>query len=204
MRASSAFTAALLACVASAGMSVPAKAQDPFIGQLSLFGSNFCPRGYASASGQILAISQNTALFSLFGTTYGGNGTTTFALPDLRGRRAVGQGQGPGLPFYSLGQIAGTETHTLTVPELGAHSHAGTVRAFPTYGDAPRPVRNYIARSADGSNNYTSSTTPPSTLMGADALRVANTGGSQPHENRPPYLAMNWCVALEGIFPSRN
>ena len=165
---------------------------EPFLGEIRAFGFNFAPRGWAMCSGQILPIAQNTALFSLLGTTYGGNGQTTFALPDLRGRAPVHQGQGPGLSNKSLGEQAGQETHTLIVTEMPAHTHSQP--ASNAEQDTNRPVNAVPARggvyagSGDG------------TFMDANTL----AGGSQPHNNMQPYLALNYCIALEGIFPSRN
>jgi microcystin-dependent protein len=167
---------------------------EPFLGQIILVPYNFAPRGWAFCSGQILPIAQNTALFSLLGTTYGGNGQTTFALPDLRGRVPLSAGQGPGLSNYDLGQSAGTENVTLTVNQLPAHTHPlGASLSDPT---TQKPQNTYLANG----NAYTAAA--PDTSMGP--LAVQNTGGSQPHEILQPYLTLNYCIALEGIFPSRN
>jgi microcystin-dependent protein len=169
---------------------------EPFLGMLAIYGFNFAPRGWAMCNGQILSIAQNTALFSLLGTTYGGNGQTTFALPDLRGRVPNHQGQGPGLSSYSLGQEGGTETVTLTVNELAQHTHTYTPHASsaPT---TKNPSGNYIA--ATGSPIFG---TTNDVGMHADTTDIA--GGSQPHPILQPYLTLNFCIALEGIFPSRN
>jgi microcystin-dependent protein len=167
---------------------------SPFIAEITLFGGNFAPRGYALCAGQVLAISQNTALFSILGTTYGGNGQTTFALPDLRGRVPVGQGQGPGLSNVDLGQQAGAETVTLTSGQMPAHTH--TAAATQAGATSTRPANN--VPSGGGAYNPTSD---GSTLA---AGFIATTGGSQPHENHQPYLGLNYIIALEGIFPSRN
>ena len=169
---------------------------EPFLGQISIFGFNFAPRGWAMCNGQILPIAQNTALFSLLGTTYGGNGQTTFALPDLRSRVPVHEGQGPGLSSYDLGQAGGTETVTLTVNELAAHSHPYTVDGASTP-TSKSPSGNYSA--AFGTTAYGST---GDLEMGPD--QTGNTGNSQPHNNIQPYLTLNFCIALEGIFPSRN
>lgn len=158
----------------------------PFIGQITLFAGNFAPRGWAFCQGQLLSIAQNTALFSILGTTYGGDGQTTFALPDLRGRVPLQQGQGPGLQSYVLGQKAGTETVTLTVNEMPAHNHSITVTAVPPGGTIP---------AVDGQLT-------PTPLNAFEASGM--TGGSQPHNNLQPYLALNYIIALQGIFPSRN
>jgi microcystin-dependent protein len=158
-----------------------------------MFGFNFAPRGNAFCNGQIMSISQNTALFSLLGTTYGGNGTTTFALPDLRSRVPLHFGQGPGLSSYSQGQLAGEENHTLITTEMPVHTH--TARA--SSGDATdaSPVGNVLA----AGGTYTAAANQN---MAAGA--ITSVGGSQPHNNLQPYLALNFCIALNGIFPSRN
>ncbi len=169
----------------------------PFIAQITMFGGNFAPRGWAFCDGQILSISQNTALFSLLGTTYGGNGQTTFALPDLRGRTPIGPRQGAGLSNYNLGQKGGTETVTLNQTELPAHTHQVTARASTNEATDTEPTNNFLATG----NQYTSSS---NTDLNANAVQAANTGGNQPHENRQPFLAINYIIALQGIFPSRN
>ncbi|MFL6241305.1 MAG: phage tail protein [Actinomycetes bacterium] len=169
---------------------------EPFLGEIRLFPYNFAPRGWALCAGQILSISQNTALFSLLGTTYGGNGQTTFALPDLRGRHAVSSGQGPGLSFYNLGEESGVESVTLTQQQMPQHNHLVSVNNQGS--STGRPNGNYPGQT---SGNIYAPSSDGSTLA---APAVNNTGGSQPHENRPPYLVLNYCIALEGIYPSRN
>lgn len=171
-----------------------AQATDPFLGQLMLVPYNFAPRGWAFCNGQILAIVQHTALFSLLGTTYGGNGQTTFALPDLRGRVPMGAGQGPGLSDYSLGQQGGAETHTLTVNEMPLHSHL--VNADTSVGSSDKPGNKLPARNAAGVPQYG---TTANTQMAASMLTPS--GGSQPHSIMQPYLVMNWIIALQGVFP---
>jgi microcystin-dependent protein len=169
---------------------------EPFLGEIRLFPYNFAPRGWAFCAGQILAISQNTALFSLLGTTYGGNGQTTFQLPDLRGRVPNSAGQGPGLSSYTLGEQGGAENITLIAQQMPAHNHAvavnnsGSATGRPSGGYPGQTSGNAYAPNSDGS------TFAPQA--------VSNAGGSQPHENRPPYLTLNYCIALEGIYPSRN
>jgi len=164
---------------------------DPFLGEIMLVPYNFAPRGYAFCQGQILPISQNTALFSLLGTTYGGNGQTTFALPDLRGRVPVSSGQGPGLANIDVGQVGGEPSHTLTVGELAPHTHP--VGATNSAGTSTRP-----AGKADATGGAYSDT--------SDATKKSDppVGGGLPHNNMPPYLGLNYCIALQGIFPSRN
>jgi microcystin-dependent protein len=164
---------------------------EPFLGELRLFPYNFAPRGWAFCQGQILAIAQNTALFSLLGTTFGGNGQTTFALPDLRGRVAVSSGQGPGLSPYDLGQSGGTESVTLTSNEMPQHAH--TIGGTNSASTGSRPGGKVNA--AGGAYSDTSD---------APMQPTGGTGGSQPHGNVQPYLTLNYCIALEGIFPSRN
>lgn len=170
----------------------------PFLGMIAMFGFNFAPRGWAFCNGQILPIAQNTALFSLLGTTYGGNGQTTFALPDLRGRVPVGQFQGPGLSDYSLGQVAGSETVTLISTQIPAHTH--TLNGITEAGTSATPTGNLPANTGALDKEYGT----PGTLTAMGAQAIGNTGGSQPHSNIQPYLAINYCIALQGIFPSRN
>ncbi|HWH12474.1 MAG TPA: tail fiber protein [Solirubrobacteraceae bacterium] len=166
----------------------------PFLGQISTFAFNFAPRGWAMANGQVLPINQNQALFSLLGTTYGGNGTTNFALPNLQGRVPVGS-QG-GTP--TEGQTGGEESHTLTLAETPAHTHvvAGAAAATTT-----APAKVFLGAPTTG-GPYVA---PP--VAGAVALAassLASAGGGQPHDNHQPYLTINACIALQGIFPSRN
>lgn len=191
----------LLACALALGLvllaPLPARAQEPFIGQLMLTGATFCPRGWANAEGQLLSIAQNTALFSLLGTTYGGDGQTTFALPDLRGRAPIHQGQGPGLTNRTLGEQGGAETVTLLPSEMPAHAHS--LLGSSAAADAASPTGAALA-TKQRTTLYRAGATPDTALHGAS---IAVAGGSQPHENMSPYLVMQWCIALEGIFPSR-
>lgn len=168
----------------------------PFIGQITMFGGNFAPLNYAFCNGQILPISQNDALFALIGTTYGGDGQTTFALPDLRGRRPVHQGTLPGGGSYTIGQASGTETVTLTTQQLPAHSH--TLNANSGDGSQSSPNGNFWGAAPD--NRY--STTAPGAPMSLGC--VGTNGSNQPHENLSPYLCVSFIIALFGIFPSRN
>lgn len=175
-------------------------ALDPFIGEISIFAGNFPPRGWAFCQGQILSISQNTALFSLLGTTYGGNGTTTFALPDLRGRVMVGPGQGPGLQSYFQGQVGGQESVALNITQMPMHNHNTTVGVNSSAGNSAAPNGRYLAASDQRNDQYTD--------QGANGnlsgVNVGVAGGSQPHENMQPYLCVNFIIALQGNFPSRN
>lgn len=178
----------------------------PRIAQVSMFGFNFPPVGWASCSGQLLAISQNEALFALIGTIYGGNGQTTFALPNLQGRMPLSQGQGPGLGNYVLGQAAGSEKVTLNASQLPSHTHVLTQTVnHPCQsgaGNTNIPTGKFFAADASGENHATTS----NAAMGAMAFSttVGPTGGNQSHDNRSPSLCVNFCIAVEGIFPSRN
>lgn len=178
---------------------------DQFLGEIRLLPFNFAPRDWALCQGQLLPIAQNTALFSLLGTQYGGNGVTTFALPDLRGRAAVGMGQGPGLSNYPVGTQAGTENVTLISTEIPAHTH--------TISNASVPVNAGAATATSPASNFFAKVSPeaygPGTANGPMAANLLNgptagAGGSQPHENRQPFLVLNYCIALQGEFPQRQ
>ena len=171
---------------------------EPFLGSIVLFCGNFAPRGWALCDGQMLSIAQNTALFSILGTTFGGNGVTTFALPDLRGRVPLHPGSGPGLSTYNLGEATGSESVTLLANQMPAHSHAVAAPCSDGAPSSPSPVGAVLANQ-DQTAFYAAS--------GTAAMAVATStpaGGSQPHENRQPSLAINFIIALEGIFPSRS
>lgn len=176
---------------------------EPFLGMIIIVPYNFSPRGWAFCNGQILPIAQNTALFSLLGTTFGGNGQTTFALPDLRGRVPNSAGQGPGLSSYDLGQVGGTESTTLTINNLAGHNHlVNVVNAAPT---SAKPSANLLANLAIDpapTNAAVYSNAAATAQLGPSA--ISNTGGNQPFSILGPYLTLNFCIALEGIFPSRN
>jgi microcystin-dependent protein len=188
---------ALVAVGLLVGLAPQSHAQEPFLGEIKLVPYNFAPRGWAFCDGQILSIAQNTALFSLIGTTYGGNGQTTFALPDLRGRVAIEVGQGPGLSNYDLGQVGGEESHTLTQGEMPAHTHVAAADA--SNGSADTPTGLLPARNPAGIPAYGGTAN-----AALSALAIAPAGGSQPHNNLQPYLGLHYIIALEGIFPSRN
>jgi len=175
---------------------------EPYLGMIIIVPYNFAPRGWAFCSGQILPIAQNTALFSLIGTTFGGNGQTTFALPDLRGRVSNSSGQGPGLSSYDLGQVGGSENTTLTINQMPAHQHANPKQAASgAAGDAANPDGAFPAKL----DNMYASTADASLLGQTPATSLTGiTGGSQPFSILQPYLTLNYCIALEGIFPSRN
>ena len=174
---------------------------EPMIGSMCVFAGNFAPRGWAIAEGQILAISQNEALFSILGTTYGGDGRTTFALPDTRGRAVIGVGHGPGLTDYLLGSKGGAETVTLNETQIPPITPTATAHAQSGAGNNTEPVgRTWAMLSRQ--NIY--SDAPPNVAMQAGTVSVSSFGGGQAHENRPPYIAINWIIALQGIYPSRN
>jgi microcystin-dependent protein len=186
---------------------------DPYISEIALFPFNFAPKGWARCDGQLLPINQNQALFSLLGTTYGGNGQTNFALPDLRGRVPLGFGPSPGAA-YVLGQNSGAEAVTLGVPTLPQHVHpidasalTGTVRCGNTAANQRSPVGGVPAIETAGVT-ATYSSMAPDANMRAGTLSVATTsattGGGQAHSNMQPYLVLNYCIALQGVFPSRN
>ncbi|MBN1985434.1 MAG: phage tail protein [Prolixibacteraceae bacterium] len=178
---------------------------EPFLGEIKIFGGNFAPRGWALCDGQLLAINTNQALFSLLGTTYGGDGRTTFALPDLRGRAAIHPGNGPGLSSYRLGQKGGTEQVTLIVPEMPSHTHAatGTLQAKNGQPDESNPGGQVPATLTGGAEGYAET---PNTQMKSGNVDVTVTiaGGSQPHTNIQPFQCVNFIIALVGIYPSRS
>jgi microcystin-dependent protein len=169
---------------------------EPYIGEIMLVSWNFPPKGWAFCSGQLLPINQNQALFSILGTTYGGNGQTTFALPDLRGRVPIHFGQGPGLSPRSLGERAGEINHTLSSVEVPAHGHG--IQASSATATAALPTGMFPARNAALVPQYALA---PADLGMAPAA-VGNTGGSQPHPNQQPYLVINFAIALVGLYPS--
>ena len=173
---------------------------DPFVAEIRLFPFNFAPRGWAFCDGQLLPISQNTALFSLLGTFYGGNGTSNFALPDLQGCVPVHPGQGPGLSDRFLGESGGSSTVTLLESEIPAHRHALAASAAAAV--ARSPSGELFANESGGVNSYADLTGAPSALLAAAACGSA--GGGQPHNNLAPYLVLNFCIALQGIYPPRS
>ncbi|MFT6245184.1 MAG: microcystin-dependent protein [Salibacteraceae bacterium] len=184
----------------------------PFIGQIQPWGFDFAPRGWALCDGQLMSIAQNTALFSLLGTIYGGDGRTTFALPDLRGRTALHMGTGPGLTTRPIGQRSGVEHNTLQTTQMPAHNHIGTGKLkVNTSASSADPVGNYPAglsgRDSGGQPvSLSGYNTTASANGAADGVEVttSNTGGGQSVNNMQPYLVVNWCIALVGIFPSRS
>jgi len=168
---------------------------DPFIGEIIMFGGNYAPRGWALCDGQHLSTSEHSALFSILGATYGGDGRTTFGLPDMRGRVPLHAGHGPGLSAYNLGQSHGEEHVTLNVIQIPAHSHQP--RASDVQADKQLPGGSVMA---DDGNEVPIYSNSPNTKM----METTKTGGGQPHNNIQPYQAVNFIIALEGMYPSRN
>ena len=171
---------------------------DPLLASLLLFAGNFAPRGWAFCQGQLVAINQNQALFSLLGTTYGGDGRTTFALPDLRGRVPIGMGQGPGLSLINLGEVGGVENINLTVNQMPQHSH--TLNGHKALGDTSDPTNAIPANTGALDREYKGNTAPNAVM---NAAAIGTSGSSQPVTIRNPYLGMNYIIAMQGIFPSR-
>jgi microcystin-dependent protein len=173
---------------------------DPFVAEIRIFGFNFAPKGWAFCDGQILPLSQNTALFSLLGTTYGGDGKSTFALPNMQGNAPMHPGQGPALSLHDLGETGGSETVTLLQSEIPAHSH--TMGAGSDVADNNNPANTIAAPPIGRGNNLYVTTNAPLVGMNPGALTPA--GGAQPHNNLQPYLTLNFCIALQGVFPPRT
>lgn len=175
---------------------------EAYIGQITIFAGNFPPKGWAFCQGQVMQIRQYTALFSLLGTTYGGDGKVTFALPDLRGRMAIQQGSGPGLTPRTLGEMGGSASVTLISSQMPAHTHS--INCNKTSGSTGNPSNNFpgVAADAGSGSEYTIYGTVPNANF--NPTMAGQQGGSQPHENMQPYLAMNFIICIDGIFPARN
>ncbi len=171
---------------------------DPFVAEIRIFPFNFAPKGWAFCDGQILPLSQNTALFSLLGTTYGGDGKSNFALPNLQGSAPMHPGQGPGLSLHDLGEIGGSETVTLLESEMPTHSHAST--ASNSDGTDQSPANSLYAGGIGGIAQYA---TPGATTM-LSPQAIQPSGGDQPHNNMQPYLTLSFCIALQGVYPPRT
>jgi microcystin-dependent protein len=174
---------------------------DPFVAEIRIFPFNFAPKGWAFCDGQLMPLSQNTALFSLLGTTYGGNGKSNFALPDLQGRAPMHPGQGPGLSLHDLGEEGGSETVTLLESEIPAHAHQMSVSsqlAFENQVNVGGVGQRFAL--GDGVNMYG----PANSLVAMAGQALAPAGGDQPHNNMMPYLTLNFCIALQGVFPPRG
>lgn len=177
---------------------------EPFIGEIRMFGFNFPPRGWAYCAGQTLSIASNTALFSILGTTYGGNGTTIFGLPNLQGSAPIGFGSGPGLSPQQLGQVQGSNSVTLTSNQIPSHTHtlsAGVLSTPNSAQNVATPASNAMFGLSGPNNTYIDPVTPNTNFHSS---AVSTVGTSTPHENRQPFQAVNFCIALQGLFPSRN
>ena len=168
---------------------------DPFLGEIRMFGGNFAPVGWAFCNGQLMPISQNDALFSLIGTTYGGDGQTTFGLPNLQSRIPIHQGSG-----FTIGQMGGAEQVTLTVQQIPSHAHTPQCKSKP--GELGSPANAVWAASTGNQTIY--SDAGPTANLAMNSTSMANDGGSQPHDNMMPFLAISFIIALEGIYPSQN
>ena len=173
---------------------------EPFIAEIRIFAGNFAPRSWAFCDGQLLPVSQNTALFSLIGTTYGGDGRTTTALPNLQGRSAMHPGRGPGLTARRLGQRLGTETVTLSEAQIPSHTH--TLRGTTQPGNLNAPSNTAAFARSSGTELYQSNTT--ASLVDMASAAISTTGGSQSHTNVQPFLTLNFIIALQGLYPSRS
>ena len=194
-------TAAALAATCYCAPASATCSAEPMLASICITAANFCPRGYAEANGQLLSIAQNTAVFSLMGTFYGGDGRTTFALPNLQGRVPVGVGTGAGLSPVQQGEQAGQEQVNIQVSQLPPHTHSAQLRGTAAAGNTDNPAGAVAAKLAR-SNIYSNAAATDN--MGASAVAVGSAGGGQPVDVRNPYLGLKYCVAMEGIFPSRN
>jgi microcystin-dependent protein len=171
---------------------------DPFLAEIRIFPFNFAPRGWAFCNGQLMPISQNTALFSLLGATYGGDGKSNFALPNMQGSAPMHPGQGPGLSLHDLGETGGSDTVTLLQSEMPQHSHGLT--ASNRQGTDQSPINEMFAGGVGGINLYAA----PASITQLANVAVGPAGGVQPHNNLMPYLTLNFCIALQGVYPTRN
>lgn len=175
---------------------------DPYLGQISAFGFFFTPNGWYPCNGQVVPLNQNQALYALLGTVYGGDGVNTFAIPDLRGRTMIGQGQGNGLSNYSIGQTGGVENVTLLANQMPVHTHTVASNIAPNLSDPVNPA--ILGKSPKTGSGPNASSVNIYSNAGTNYIQGAPAGGSQAHENRSPYLAINYCIAYNGIFPSRS
>ncbi|MEO2268181.1 tail fiber protein [Pseudoalteromonas sp. YIC-656] len=175
---------------------------EPYVGEIRMFAGNFAPRGWAFCDGQLLAVTQNDALFSLLGTLYGGDGRTNFGLPDMRGRLPIHKGQGGGLSNHNIGQKFGSENETLTINQLPSHTHS--LMASIDEANASDPSNHVLATQTDGDKPYADATSDPSKFQQLAQQSIANNGGSQPHSNLMPSLCVNFIISLFGIYPPRH
>jgi microcystin-dependent protein len=173
---------------------------DPFVAEIRIFPFNFAPKGWAFCDGQLLPISQNTALFSLCGTTYGGDGKSTFALPNMQGNAPMHPGQGPGLSLHDLGETGGSETVTLLQSEMPAHTH-NVMTAVQDFADLGAPAANRALSKSGKGSGYKAN---PQANVTMSPQTIAPAGGDQPHNNMMPYLTLTFCIALQGVFPPRS
>ena len=173
---------------------------DPFVAEIRIFPFNFAPKGWAFCNGQLLPLSQNTALFSLLGTTYGGDGKSNFALPNMQGNAPMHPGQGPGLSLHDLGEMSGSETVTLIQSEMPSHNHF--LMASSDQADNNAPAGKSPAKTVGRGNNLYN--TAAASLVQMNPVEVSPAGGSQPHNNMQPYLTLNFCIALQGVYPPRT
>lgn len=192
-----------VAGTAMLGLVTPAQAQDLVMGTVMLVANTFCPRATMETQGQLLSIAQNTALFSLLGNTYGGDGITTFALPDLRGRAPIDWGQGPGLSNYVQGEASGAQTVTITINQMPAHNHLGLIRAVAGAPNSDNPANAALADFPTGTPIY-NNTTAPNVNMAPGTLQTGITGNNSPVPILNPYLVLRYCIVTQGIYPSRG
>lgn len=177
---------------------------DPYLADVSIFAGNFAPRGWAFCDGQLLPISQYSALFSLLGTIYGGDGRTTFALPDLRGRMPIGPGNGPGLPSYNLGTKSGNYEHQLTTGQMPQHNHSVRMHAEQTVADQNVPANRMLGVSPSATPIYADVVAADDIPMATQSITESNVGGNQTFNIMNPFLAIHYIIALQGVFPSRS
>lgn len=172
---------------------------EPFIGEIRMVGFQFAPEGWANADGQMMSVNENPSLFSLYGTLYGGDGRTTFGIPNFKGRVPIHVGHSAGLPDYHMGQAGGYPSVVLDQQQLASHSHTTTTHAGASTADKVTPADHYWAES----NSRGAYLATHDVTMAADAVEIGDAGGGQPHENMPPFLTIRFCVALTGIYPQR-